>query len=296
VRLHVIYRSTSGENRKPRPEYYSKLECLYSLLRAREACPDAGDLVFVNDGRLPADRLEPMLAAGEVHAYEGMGMRRSYVRALREADRADWAGDDLVFLVEDDYLHRPEALLALASAARELPGADYLGTYGTLAGAERDYRALEGDMRRPRLKAEPPRDAGGTRWLRGLSTTFTFAARVRTLRRDRPLHAVTPRLGGAFDHALGLAYQGRLPYRARDLTAAREGVPRSRRHKPFALRMAVSAAAVGYRVRPRTLLIADPALSAHVETGYMPPGTEWRAVGEAAAAWAHESGLHALNR
>jgi len=102
-------------------------------------------------------------------------------------------------------------------------------------------------------------------------------------------------MGAVVALALGLAYQGRLPYRARDLTAAREGVPRSRRYKPLALRMAISAASVGYRLRPRTLLISDPALSAHVETGYLPPGTDWAAVGESAAAWAHESGLRALN-
>jgi hypothetical protein len=282
VRLHVVYRSTSKENRKPRPAYYSKRDCLLSLLRARAACPEAGALVFVNDGELPEDRLGPMRSHGEVLAFPDLDMRRSYLGALDQVDRHGWADDDLVFLVEDDYLHREHALNELVAAARAIPGAHYFGTYGNVVGGP-----LQPDMRRPHgTPAGPDVVVGETRWRRGLSTTFTYGARIGALRRDMRMHRITPSLGGAFDHALPLAFQGWLPYRPRDLAEVlREDHTWSRRAKLLTWRCVLTGAALAQRLRtPHVLVVAEPQLSSHLEEGFIAPG-DWAAESAAASEW-----------
>ena len=124
MRLHVVYRSTGGENPKARPAYYSKLGSLRSLLRnvgtQREA---RGELAFLDDGPVPDDRLEAIMASAgtvvETAAPRAAG--RLYRRAIEEPQRRGWPDEDLVYLAEDDYLYRREALPALAAAAHELP-------------------------------------------------------------------------------------------------------------------------------------------------------------------------------
>lgn len=285
----MVSRATSKENRKPRPPFYSKRDCLYSLLRTWDACSAAGEIVFVNDGRLLPERLVPMEATGAVVAHDDLDMRQSYLRALEQVDERGWADEDLVFFVEDDYLHRPQALSEVVAAARALADVQYFGTYGIAVGG-----ALQPDMRRPRVEPEPARVVGDVRWQRGLATTFTYAVRVSALRRDRLLHRATPSLGGAFDYVLGLTYQGLLPYRPRDIAVLlREDHTWSRRAKLLVWRVGATAASQVRRRRPHRLAIADPALSSHMEVGFIADGIDWAAEARDAVAWARQRGLEA---
>src|SRR5688500_11105973 len=124
--LHVIYRSYGGENRKGRPDFYSKHLTLASLVRAfRELRPGGADLTFLNDGPIPAHLLPLMEHAGEVVNRPHMGLRASVRAALTlPADRS-WAPDDLVWFAEDDYLYLPQALTDLVAAAALFPNAEY---------------------------------------------------------------------------------------------------------------------------------------------------------------------------
>ena len=128
--LHLVYRSYGGENTKRRPPYYSKLLTLLSFIRAAERVPDA-DVVFVNDGPIPEDRLHLMTGAGSVISMgdTAAGMRASYVFALDLPDREGWAADDVVMFVEDDYLFTADAFVALTSAIDD-PSIDYFSLYG----------------------------------------------------------------------------------------------------------------------------------------------------------------------
>ena len=51
-------------------------------------------------------------------AASRQGVRVAYLTALGLPRRRDWAGDDVLLLAEDDYLWRPESLVALVDARR----------------------------------------------------------------------------------------------------------------------------------------------------------------------------------
>lgn len=276
LRLHVIYRSTGSENRKRRPAYYSKLSSLRSLLRARHACPEAGELLFLNDGPIPQDRLELMTGAGTIVALGGVGGQEAFIAALRQPERSGWPDGDLVYLAEDDYLYRIEAFAALVDAARSLPEVDYFAFAGTLRGARRADFPLERDLRYPRAAAATFREG----WRAGLSHTASFAARPAAVRRDLRLHRIALRAGGTWDHSLSLAYQGLVPFTPAETVGALRapGVGSwSRRGKVTAWRLALTATALARRGDPHALAIADPPLATHVEIDVMSPGTDWEA-------------------
>lgn len=276
LRLHVIYRSTGSENRKRRPAYYSKLSSLRSFLRAREACPDAGELLFLCDGPIPRDRLELMTRAGTIVALGGIGGQEALVAALRQPGRSGWPDDDLVYLAEDDYLYRPEAFAALVEAARSLPEIDYFAFAGTLRGAGPDDFPPERDLRFPHVAPATLREG----WRAGLSHTGSFAVRPAAVRRDLRLHRIALRAGGTWDHSLSLAYQGLAPFTPAETVGALRAPGLgswSRRGKVTAWRLALTATALARRRDPHALAIADPPLATHVETGVISPGTDWEA-------------------
>ena len=63
--LHLVYRSYGGENLKRRPFYYSKMLALISFVRAATKVRDA-ELLFLNDGPIPDDKLAVMSRYGRV--------------------------------------------------------------------------------------------------------------------------------------------------------------------------------------------------------------------------------------
>ena len=111
MRLHTIYRTTGSENRKARPEWYSKSLAVESYLGSLGAVGDAGDLVFVVDGPMADTELVRLRRAGEVVQLDGVGNSSSYRWALDIVyERPSWADDELVYFAEDDYLYPPGAL------------------------------------------------------------------------------------------------------------------------------------------------------------------------------------------
>ncbi len=264
VRLHVVYRSHGGENAKGRPDWYSKRVGLESFCRAvervRDERPDAeAEVVFLNDGPVPPDRLDLMARWGDPVTIDGGSNRRSYLTALGLPRRRGWDGRDVLLLAEDDYLWRPEALVALVDAA---------GTPGTRAA---DYFAPYGE--------EVPDTGLPVRWERLESTTSTFAARVHALREDERLLWLCALSGGNFDYASCLTLQGRRPLHA----ARARRPPRARRRHPglevraapgvpHGMRTAVDVRSLRRPSRRRVLLGAEPALATHMEDGWIAPG------------------------
>ena len=272
--LRVVYRSHGGENSKDRPDWYSKRLALDSFLGAVRTASEAGvevDVVFLNDGPIPEERLAPMRAHGRVRAITGGSNRVSYLAGLRHATTSDWPDEDVVLLAEDDYLWRPDALVSLAGSVRR-GLADYWAPYGV--GTHDD---IEG-RRRPRAgrgEAALPDDA--VRWVRHESTTSTFAVRLEALRQDLPLLVVACFSGGDFDLTSCLAVQGIPRFHAVDIVRHHPGsstspVVRAVRFAYLAvLRTAVDVASVRRPSRRRRLLAADPALCTHMELGWVAP-------------------------
>ena len=290
VRLHAIYRSNAHENRKPRPAGYSKDAALASFLRAREACPEAGELVFVNSGPIAAGRLAAMEAAGTLDAHDNLELHESYWAALRWVEERPWSPGDLVYLAEDDYLYREDALTSLVTAARALPEAGYLALYATVGLEMPNGEPLHPGLRRPppRARRGPALRIGQHEWRAATSHTSSFAARAGVLREDLRLHRHAPRCSGAWDHALALAYQGRAPYGPVQMVAPladRRQAALDRRAKVTVWRALLTAQALARRRSGRLLVAPRPALATHMESGVVATGSDWTAESEAALRW-----------
>jgi hypothetical protein len=274
--LHAIYRSTGKVNTKPRPDGFSKRRSLESFLDAWEANAGHGELLFLNDGPVPEDQLELMETAGRVVVRPASDAMGAYVGALELALEQGWPDGDLVYFGEDDYLYRSHAFTAITAAAAALPHADHFAPYATIGHTMPNGEPLHDGLRRPRLRGERLAEVDGVSWHHATSHTVSFAIRVGALRADRALHLLALRAGGAWDHSMCLACQGRLPVTAREVLDPLPGAPVARRAKVTIWRLAMSAVALRRRLRGVHVIAAPrPALASHMEVGLMVAGTEW---------------------
>ena len=285
--LHIICRSYAGENKKERPAYYSKRVALLSLIQAfQQLKPGAAELIFVNDGPIPDDRLELMKASAEVIMRSKLGMQGSLRAILELPTVRNWPGDDLVWFAEDDYLYLPGAFADLMAAANAFPQASYFGLYALIGMRLPNGASFDDPLRMPRDWSESDVTlVNGHPWRRALSTTSTFGARVKALVEDYAMMKRAMYTGGAYDHSTCLIYQGFLPYPAGTLVKllldrrVAGGLPR---------RAAICAVRIGLNLYSlkrilklsshRMLVAADPALITHMETEHMAVGTDWEAV------------------
>lgn len=293
MRLHLVYRSYGGENLKHRPAYYSKLLTLTSFVRAAAAVPDA-DVVFVNDGPIPAERQRVMADRGRIVSMgdSAQGLRASYRFALDLPDGEQWPDDDVVFYVEDDYLFTEVAMVALAEAAEQLEDASYFALYGERPDyadpVARTYFGVP-DGWHP----QPQRRIGDRVWFNLSSTTSTFAARVGALRADTDifLQCMKPFRKRFLDHETCIIYQGGIPYRGWDLVRGIAGD-----FEPSARGVVRAAVLVPYRfilnrraaqqTTPHYLYALTPNAATHLEHPVISPDRDWEAVADEVARWA----------
>ncbi len=243
--LHLIYRSSGATNLKNRPEFFDKTIALGSFLRAVEGIDIPHALLFLNDGPIPEERARLMRGVGRVVELPGLGNSGSYLKAIAEATAPGLADTDLVVLSEDDYLYLPAALRELVTAAEAIPEASYFTLYDH---RDRYTRTDDADGGRARVYL-----AGGHHWRTVESTCMSFGARVRALRRDARIHAWASRGVIPEDRAMWRRIQG---YGWRGLLRAR--------HR---------------------LVSPIPTLATHMETEYLAPGVDWRAVAEDTRRW-----------
>jgi hypothetical protein len=304
-RLHIVMRSYGGENMKDRPSYYTKLVCLASLIRAAQAASPAPELIFVNDGPIPADREAVMRAAGEVVQVDGGSNRSSYRSAVALAVNRPWADTDLVWFAEDDYLYTPHAFVRLLEgvSAPALADADYFALYGgsafdtatgRLHARERPERGAAGDP-----SAVP---VGQLRWFRGLATTSSFGVRRRALVQDARLLRLVPYTGGAWDRTSCLTAQGLRPFTRRELVEdllpfASQPPPQWPRSLARGLlRVSLSARALRRADRRRVMRSADPDQICHLELGLLAPGADWEELAQDTRSWLQEWSSTAAGR
>lgn len=297
--VHLVYRSYGGENGKGRPPWFSKAVAAASFARAAE---NAGlEPTWVNDGPIPEGTLAVMRRSGTILQLAGgpVGMRRSYVTALRMAVEGDWADEDVVYFCEDDYLHTPDAFVKLAAAAEQCPQISYFALYGSTPDFP-DSGEWPNGYEYPRdWHRAPDLTVGDQRWVHVASTASTFGARVGALRSDYSLfrQAMLPFRRRYLDHETCLLYQGHRPYRGSeyvmglrgDFVPGVRGVARAAFLVPF--RVALNARAHRNAASPHLLYAAAPNLGCHAEDGMMTPGRDWDAVAAEVRAWAEGEGL-----
>jgi hypothetical protein len=302
MRLHVLYRSYGGENAKGRPPYYDKRLSLVSFLRSAGGVPDV-DITFLNDGPIPADRLEVMQASGaRIVPIDAHGMRPSYRAALRHAIDSDWADDDLVYLLEDDYMHVPDGLARLDQAMRALPEVSYLLTYGsTWTHPVIPVEHLE-ETRPVGWRPGVPTEVDGQTWRPTFAPTSTYAARVGALRQDYRiiLQAHLPYRHHYLDLELGFVWQGYEPYKWPAIARGAVGLTtggvkeklRGIAEAPF--KVAFNLRSHRRPGRRRLLYVAEPNLAVHMESAFLSPGVDWEAIAGDTQRWFDERGLAGL--
>lgn len=298
--LRIVYRSADAENTKPRPPYYSKMLALASVLRAAAPLGTDAEIVFVNDGEIPADRLALMAAHGTVRVVDG-GSNRATFRSVVAREAALAGGpDDLVWFAEDDYLYAPDAFTTLTAAAEGFPDTDYFALYGSAA------LDVDAPGRRPVLREQHGTDgttgaprAGSAAWYRCYATTSTFGVRGSALRADAGLLRRMPWTGGAWDRATCLALQGYRPFGLADLLpdpdgSALRGLARG------LVRAGVGASTLRRPSRRRVLRGSDPEMVWHMEihtdlTRTRPSSAtsavDWNAVAVDTMFWAADRGI-----
>lgn len=304
--LRLVYRSYGGENMKGRPPFYSKALALASFVRAARATP--ADVVFLNDGPVPAERLALMEGNGEVVALPGgpVGMRASYRAALEVPVQRRWPGKDVVYFCEDDYLHQEGAFVELVRAAEELSQASYFALYASTPqhpafGPGAPFVAPRG------WEPSAPASVGSRTWVNVPSTASTFGARVSAITSDMPIfrQGMVPYRTRLLDHETCLVYQGHVPYPLAEIafgapaTRFRSGVSAVAVNavlSPF--RLAFNARALTRRRTPHMLYAADPNLACHLESAFMSPGADWAMIARQTAEWAldHAYTLPAVDR
>ena len=286
--LHFIYRSYGRENQKIRPSYFTKLLALVSFLCAfaeveRRFLADGKhppELIYLNDGPIPANRAKIMKRTGEIITGENLGLRGSLRAALVLPAVRRWDPNDLVWFAEDDYLYLQRAFTGLVAAAERFPDADYFGLHALIGRRAPDGKPLPDYARVPKdWRDSDPTLVEGHPWRRAVSTTHTFGARVGALVADKRLWEVASWSGGAFDHTSCLMYQGYQPFSWRSLGVEDGGL------KAHARRTAIRAGLnlwQATRVRLgapiRTLVAPEPSLSTHVEAEHLAIGTDWAEV------------------
>jgi hypothetical protein len=246
VNITAIYRTFDGDNAKPRPAFYSKLLAFQSFLLAWRRLEPLGVnrlIVAVNSPRMPAS-LAPLAEqyADEIRFVETPGNAQCYKTVLSWSESFD--DDTIVYHAEDDYLYHPDAFTELASAVDSMPDVEYFTLYDH---SDRYTRSDDVNMGRPEFVSI----AGNRHWRVVESTCMTYAARVRTLKRDAHLH-----------HLLS---------------------PRTLPHDRLLWRMTQGIGWFWWKFPKRTLVSPIPSLATHMDEPYLAPVVDWATIAEQVA-------------
>ncbi|NQX10924.1 hypothetical protein HQQ80_04730 [Microbacteriaceae bacterium VKM Ac-2855] len=264
MQLHVVLRLTPSENRKNRPDWYSKETCLRSLLTAIDTARARGVnvafsvVVDVSSGRRLDPRVSRLLSRADgIQPIVGGTAAKSWrpvVRLVR--DHVSFADDDLLYFIEDDYLHQPEALVDLVEGT-----ADYRLLY-----VPEDAYYATGD------------EHDG--WASVDTSTSSFALTGAAFREDAAMHLTFSHGGGAWDELCWRGIGSRvhppapLGYVVQPFTSASQW---SRKWGLRPIRHAVfrAAALMHARFRSRTVELRLPMPATHGELALLASGTDW---------------------
>ncbi len=178
--MKVIYRISDAGYKKEKPEYIDNEKCLKN---ASEVFKDV-DWHIIADNC--SDTTLSMIQKYQ-HEIETVSVGHgagTFNLALEGAVAGEWDDDDIVYFIENDYLHKPESQKILEEGFSL--GASFVALY------DHPDKYLD-----PSKGGNPYCEGGGedTRvyltdschWKITNSTTMTFAAKVSTLKRVEPI-------------------------------------------------------------------------------------------------------------
>lgn len=251
--MRILYRISDAGRPKAKLPAASKSGSLANCL---EVFDDADFHVFCDNCR--PETVAHVRALGLPVTELALGNSGSWRLAIDHAI-ASFSPDDAVYMVEDDYLHRPGAADALLEG---LEIADYVTLYDHpdkyvdfVAGGDNPFVRRGGETSRVML-------TNSTHWKTTNSTTMTFAFRLRTMIEDRPIwwRATRGALPKDFAAFMILTQQPALTLLSRGL------FPKT----------ALATLAMSLRSR-RRLISPIPALATHAELGVLAPLVDWEA-------------------
>jgi len=173
--MKLIYRISDAGYNKVKPSYIGNENCLSN---ATKIFDQAEWLVIADNTSSPTDEMISKYQSNVTKVSVGHGAG-TFNLALTEALKLN--DDEVVYFLENDYLHKPNSLEILLEGFDI--GADYAALY------DHPDKYIDG--------ANPYVEGGGEvtkvflskscHWKLTNSTTMTFAAKVKTLRQDEEI-------------------------------------------------------------------------------------------------------------
>jgi hypothetical protein len=133
MKIDLIYRCCENETSPPfkhiRPIWFNKIRCLSTFLNAIENAKEyINNVIFLHDGE--RGRLAENIPS--TFKVEFINSKNNEKSLLTTFDIADSLSGDLVYFIEDDYLHLPHAISTIYHGAKYFKlvnGYDHLDRY-----------------------------------------------------------------------------------------------------------------------------------------------------------------------
>jgi hypothetical protein len=176
--MKIFFRTTSHKSGKFGPDWFSYESCFENLLKE---FPNKEDITVFFDGEPSSEHFVSNYNCKIVHTNAG-SEAQSFTNLIDYIIGLNLPGDEIVYIVEDDYLHRPNAMKILQEAFDCLD-TDYVTLYDESAKYFPGYfEQFAYGFKTNLIFTE------STHWKTTPSTTNTFATRVKTLREDIEEH------------------------------------------------------------------------------------------------------------
>lgn len=206
--LNVLYRSSDSDKPEVRPEYFSKLKSLENFFRSLEQI-DNYTFTLYYDGEPPKEVADIVNSHRntKIITLDKIGNSASFWQAYQES--FDLNPEDWVYFVEDDYLHKLEAISKLMDCTLDVPDADYITLFDHPVRYAADYHyGLDLPHRNNTIFI-----SRNHHWRTQESTCMTFSAQVKTLVADEGIfHKYVKQVPVPEDRELFKRLQGLIGY------------------------------------------------------------------------------------
>lgn len=255
MNLHIIYRISDKGNPKPMLPNAGKWACLENAVREFGA-----ENFHVIADNCTAETINALRSTGLSLELTSNGNSGTCRHIFNEVINR-YAPEDFLYLLEDDYLHLPGSRKALLEG---LQIADYVTLYD-----HPDFYQRDGKGMNPFVHDDLPKSSiyltAHSHWRSTVSTTMTFAAKVRTLLEDRNVFIKfsTGKIPADFGIFTALTAQD-------DLNEAKHFANTNR--GGLAIIMVENFL---FERKKRLLISPLPSFATHTETAYLAPLIDW---------------------
>jgi glycosyltransferase involved in cell wall biosynthesis len=172
LKIFVRHCNTSSNSvNKTRPEWFSRQKCWDNL----KATSEDAEIIPMFDGTPTSDHF---LYGEKVISKQGGNDGRSFLNLVEYIYQQDYSDDTLIYILEDDYLHRP-GWVGILREGFDYIGVDYLTLYDHM---DKYFLPMYEDLQ-SKILATPT-----THWRTIPSTTNTYACRFGTFKKHIAIH------------------------------------------------------------------------------------------------------------